>query len=246
MGWRRSPAARSRSRQSLVSGHRCGLFSREAMRNRMLIRCLAATPLRPARAWEAVEVYRSDRPRRPTKILGANTYPTPTTALANGHDPTRRSRLRVAKDPLICKSLDLILRSVSDSAIHLTASIIGEAGSILSRMRSTGFAGASEARVLDRIEPLATLAAQRCMESCDFPRRRQKSQVPTFAFHHSHKGSNSQPGRRLQATHILSSLASEAISAFRSLNHRFMSFPRRPRRSKRRVLERHHAFAAGH
>src|SRR5271166_2455690 len=60
-----------------------------------------------------------------------------------------------------CKSLDLILRSVSDSAIHLTASIIGEAGSILSRMRSTGFVGASEARVLDRIDPLATLAAKR-------------------------------------------------------------------------------------
>ena len=62
---------------------------------------------------------------------------------------------------LICKSLGLVRRWVSDSAIHLTASIIGETGSILSRMRSTGFAGASEARVLDRVDPLATLAAKR-------------------------------------------------------------------------------------
>src|SRR5271166_5980195 len=57
--------------------------------------------------------------------------------------------------------LGLVHRSVSDSAIHLTASIIGETGSILSRMQSTGFAGASEARVLDRVDPLATLAAKR-------------------------------------------------------------------------------------
>jgi hypothetical protein len=48
---------------------------------------------------------------------------------------------------------------MSDYVIHSTAGIIGEAGSILSRMRSTGFAGASAARVLDRIEPLAKLAA---------------------------------------------------------------------------------------
>ncbi len=50
---------------------------------------------------------------------------------------------------------------MSDFAIHLTESIIGEAESILSRMRSTGFAGASAARVLDRIDPLAKLAAKR-------------------------------------------------------------------------------------
>ena len=50
---------------------------------------------------------------------------------------------------------------MSDFAIHRTASIIGEAGSILSRMQSTGCAGASEARVLDRIDPLAKLAAMR-------------------------------------------------------------------------------------
>jgi hypothetical protein len=48
-----------------------------------------------------------------------------------------------------------------DFAIHLSATIIGEADSILSRMRSTGYAGASEARVLDRLDPLATLAAVR-------------------------------------------------------------------------------------
>jgi hypothetical protein len=47
----------------------------------------------------------------------------------------------------------------SEFAIHLTAGIIGEAESILSRMRSTGLAGASDARVLDRLDPLATLAA---------------------------------------------------------------------------------------
>jgi len=41
------------------------------------------------------------------------------------------------------------------------AGMIGEAESILSRMRSTGFAGASKARVLDRIDPLAKLAAKR-------------------------------------------------------------------------------------
>jgi hypothetical protein len=52
-------------------------------------------------------------------------------------------------------------RPMPDSAIHLSATIIGEADSILSRMRSTGYAGASEARVLDRVDPLATLAAVR-------------------------------------------------------------------------------------
>ncbi|MGH6840604.1 MAG: hypothetical protein ACREDV_00690 [Methylocella sp.] len=52
-------------------------------------------------------------------------------------------------------------RSMSDLFIHLTAGIIGEAGSVLSRMRSTGCAGASVARVLDRTDPLAKLAAMR-------------------------------------------------------------------------------------
>ena len=55
----------------------------------------------------------------------------------------------------------IVHRLKSDFAIHLTASIIGEAEFILSRMRSTGFAGASGARVLDRRDPLAKLAAKR-------------------------------------------------------------------------------------
>jgi hypothetical protein len=41
------------------------------------------------------------------------------------------------------------------------AGIIGEAASILSRMHSTGCAGASGVRVLDNIDPLAKLAAKR-------------------------------------------------------------------------------------
>ena len=49
---------------------------------------------------------------------------------------------------------------MSDYVIHSTAAIIGEVGSMLSRMHSTGCAGASEARVLD-IAPLAKLAAKR-------------------------------------------------------------------------------------
>jgi len=56
--------------------------------------------------------------------------------------------------------LDVTRWPASDFAIHRTAGIIGEAGATLSRMRSTGFAGASEARVLDRFDPLATLAAK--------------------------------------------------------------------------------------
>jgi hypothetical protein len=39
--------------------------------------------------------------------------------------------------------------------------MVGEAGSTLPRTRGAGFTGASEARVLDRIDPLATLAAKR-------------------------------------------------------------------------------------
>jgi hypothetical protein len=50
---------------------------------------------------------------------------------------------------------------MSDYVIHSTAGIIGEAVSMLSRMRSTGSAGASKARVLDNIDPLAKLAAKR-------------------------------------------------------------------------------------
>jgi hypothetical protein len=50
---------------------------------------------------------------------------------------------------------------MSDWVIHSTAGIIGEVDSMLSRMHSTGFAGASAARVLDNIDPLAKLAAKR-------------------------------------------------------------------------------------
>jgi hypothetical protein len=74
-----------------------------------------------------------------------------------------------------CKGLDLIHRSTSDYAIHLTAEIIGEADSILSRTRAervserTPFAGDGlwlapgkpVLRILDRIDPLAKLAAMR-------------------------------------------------------------------------------------
>ncbi len=59
------------------------------------------------------------------------------------------------------KSLDLTRRSRPDLFIHLTAGTIGEAGSVLSRMRSTGCTGASIARVLDITDPLAKLAAMR-------------------------------------------------------------------------------------
>lgn len=51
-------------------------------------------------------------------------------------------------------------RPRSEPAIQLMAGMIGEADSILSRTHSAGFAGASEARILDRIDPLATLAAK--------------------------------------------------------------------------------------
>jgi hypothetical protein len=62
---------------------------------------------------------------------------------------------------------------MSDFALHFTADMIGEADSLLSRMRSTGCAGASHiardgrsagramARVLDNGDPLAKLAAKR-------------------------------------------------------------------------------------
>jgi hypothetical protein len=61
----------------------------------------------------------------------------------------------------MCESLDLIHRTISDAAIHRTADIIGETDLLLSRMRSTGCAGASKARVLDYSDPLAKLAAKR-------------------------------------------------------------------------------------
>jgi hypothetical protein len=51
--------------------------------------------------------------------------------------------------------MDLIRQSTS------TAEIIGEVDSMLSRMHSTGGAGASAARVLDNIDPLAKLSPPR-------------------------------------------------------------------------------------
>jgi hypothetical protein len=71
------------------------------------------------------------------------------------------AKLNNGEGVLRCTSLDLIHRSMSDYVIHSTAGIIGEVDSILSRMHSTGCAGASEARVLDNIDPLAKLAAKR-------------------------------------------------------------------------------------
>ncbi|MBI3274749.1 MAG: hypothetical protein HYZ60_02080, partial [Methylocystis sp.] len=59
------------------------------------------------------------------------------------------------------KNLNLIQRAMSDFAIHPMASIIGETGPSLSRMRSTANGRASEARVLDKLGPLAMLAAMR-------------------------------------------------------------------------------------
>ncbi len=50
-------------------------------------------------------------------------------------------------------------RPSSFCAIHLLAGIIGEADAPLSRVRSIGYADASKARALDRVDPLATLAA---------------------------------------------------------------------------------------
>jgi hypothetical protein len=63
---------------------------------------------------------------------------------------------------------------------------------MLSKMLSTGFAGASAAHVLDDIDPLATpgsspgVAAKRLMAGCDFPRQRLKSQIQTFTANETH------------------------------------------------------------
>ncbi len=61
----------------------------------------------------------------------------------------------------MCKSLDLIHRPMSDSAILLTANIIGEAGSTLSRTRASRAPAKPVVRILDRADPLAKLAAMR-------------------------------------------------------------------------------------
>jgi len=50
---------------------------------------------------------------------------------------------------------------MSDFAVHPTASIIGEAGSILSRTRAALAPAKPVLGILDRIDPLAKLAAMR-------------------------------------------------------------------------------------
>ena len=81
--------------------------------------------------------------------------------LVVARDERPRAAFLNAAEFLQGKRLDLIHRSMSDYVIHSTAGIIGEVDSMLSRMHSTGCAGASEARVLDNIDPLAKLAAKR-------------------------------------------------------------------------------------
>jgi len=51
---------------------------------------------------------------------------------------------------IMCKSLDLTYRTTSDFAVRLTVDMIGEADSLLSRMGSTGCAGASYNPLLAR------------------------------------------------------------------------------------------------
>jgi hypothetical protein len=48
-----------------------------------------------------------------------------------------------------------------DFAIHLSVTIIGEANSILSRTRASLAPAQPVLRILDRLDPLATLAAVR-------------------------------------------------------------------------------------
>jgi hypothetical protein len=55
--------------------------------------------------------------------------------------------------------LSLTHRTMPDSAIHLSAGIIGEADSILSRTRAKLAPAKPVLRILDKRDPLATLAA---------------------------------------------------------------------------------------
>jgi hypothetical protein len=68
---------------------------------------------------------------------------------------------------------------MSDYAIHLTASIIGETASALSRTRASLAPAKPVLCILDRAEPLAKLAAMRWKAGCDFLRQRLKSQIQT-------------------------------------------------------------------
>jgi hypothetical protein len=62
---------------------------------------------------------------------------------------------------IMYKSLDLILRTMSDLTIHLTADIIGEADPLLSMTALQAAAGGGRKAIIDKSGPLATLAAKR-------------------------------------------------------------------------------------
>jgi hypothetical protein len=68
--------------------------------------------------------------------------------------PTVRHRLS-------CKSLDLILRTLSDLTIHPTAEIIGEADPLLSMTAFQAAAAGGRKAIIDKSGPLATAAAKR-------------------------------------------------------------------------------------
>jgi hypothetical protein len=67
----------------------------------------------------------------------------------------------VSLGQLKCESLDLIHRTMSDFAIHLTADIIGEADPVLSMTALRAAAACGRAAIIDKTGPLAKLAAKR-------------------------------------------------------------------------------------
>jgi hypothetical protein len=62
---------------------------------------------------------------------------------------------------IVCKSLDLILRTMSDLTIHPTAKMIGEADPLLPMPALQAAAGGGRKAIIDKNGPLATLAAKR-------------------------------------------------------------------------------------
>jgi hypothetical protein len=74
---------------------------------------------------------------------------------------TSTPALKADATRLICKSLDLINRSMSDFSIHLTASIIGEGG--IDPVKDASVARADEAGAAHplQVDPLAKLADKR-------------------------------------------------------------------------------------
>jgi hypothetical protein len=62
---------------------------------------------------------------------------------------------------LICTSLGLIQRSMSDYVIHSTAGMIGEVDSMLSRTRASLAPAEPVLRILANIDPLAKLSPMR-------------------------------------------------------------------------------------